>query len=216
MRLRVLLSAPFVLATLAGCGPDVLEFASPPPTRILERGPLLSLPAVVAKKSDGTVVEGAKIDLEVLPTGVLLVRPEGISVVNRGEVTLTYTSGKAVLKHTLSVQLPTRVELRCLPSCSGAVGNETKLDTTVYSEEQVLADVQAACTTNKPDIAKVDGATLKFIAAGSATMTCKSGEAEITKPVEVVPPPPPPPPEGAPADGAPPAPPADGTPPPSP
>lgn len=184
---------------LSGCNsPDKLAFASPPPERITERGPLV-LPAVQALDSEGKVIANAKIDVEALPAGVVLVRPEGISVVNRGDVTLTWTAGKVTLKHTLAVRLPTRVELRCMPSCFGSVGSDTKLDTTVYSEEQVLADLQAPCTTDRPTVATVEGDRLKFLDKGQTTLTCRLGEAEVTRSIEVVPPPPPPPPEGVPA-----------------
>jgi hypothetical protein len=195
------LSVPFVLAacllSLVGCNsPEKLAFSSAPPERVTDRGELL-LPVVQALDKAGKVIDGVKIDVAATPAGVLLLRPEGITVVNRGDVTLTWTAGSVTLQHTLAVRLPTRVELRCVPSCFGSVGSDTKLDTTVYSEDQVLADLQAPCSTDKPSVATVEGDRLTFVDKGTTTLTCRLGEAEVTRSIEVVPPAPTPPSEGA-------------------
>jgi hypothetical protein len=195
------LSVPFVLAacllSLVGCNsPEKLAFSSAPPERVTDRGELV-LPAVQALDKAGKVIDGVKIDVAATPAGVLLLRPEGITVVNRGDVTLTWTAGSVTLQHTLAVRLPTRVELRCVPSCFGSVGSDTKLDTTVYSEDQVLADLQAPCSTDKPSVATVEGDRLTFVDKGTTTLTCRLGEAEVTRSIEVVPPAPTPPSEGA-------------------
>jgi hypothetical protein len=192
-----------VLGGAVGCNQPVkLAFSSPPPERVTERGPL-TLPPVQAFNRDGEVIAGAKVTVEALPAGIVVDRPEGLSVINRGNATLTYTAGKATMTHALKVRLPTRVELRCMPSCFGSVGSETKLDTTVYSEEETLGDLQAPCSTDRPSVAKVDGATLRFLDTGKTVLTCKLGEAEVTRDIEVVPPAPPPPVDALPADSPP-------------
>jgi hypothetical protein len=195
------LSVPLVLVagflSLVGCNsPEKLAFSSAPPERITDRGELV-LPAVQALDKAGRVIADVKIDVDATPAGVLLLRPEGITVVNRGDVTLTWTAGKVTLQHKLAVRPPTRIDLRCVPSCFGSVGSDTKLDTTVYSEDQVLADLQAPCSTDKPAVANVAGDRLTFLDKGTTTLTCRLGEAEVTRSIEVVPAAPPPPPDGA-------------------
>jgi hypothetical protein len=156
-----------VIVAASGCNrPVKLQFAAPPPERVTARGPL-AIPAVQALNAEGAVVPDVKIDLKAEPAGVVLAGPEGLSVANRGDVTLTWSTDKGLLlSHPLRVLLPTRVELRCLPSCFGTIGGESKLETLVYSEADLLGDLKAPCTTDNPGVAKVEGEVLKFIGKG--------------------------------------------------
>jgi len=202
--MKRLASLVVVVAAASGCNQPVkLQFASPPPERVHARGPL-ALPAVQALNAEGAVVPDVKITMKAEPAGVIIDSPEGPTVANRGDVTLTWsTEKKLLLSHPLRVLLPTRVELRCLPSCFGTIGGETKLETLVYSEADLLGDLKAPCTTDNAAIAKVEGETLKFLGKGETTLSCKLEDAVVTKKIDVA--------EPAPAEPAP----AEGTPPPA-
>lgn len=190
-----------VAMAAAGCNQPVkLQFASPPPERATTRGPL-KMPAVQAVNADGVVVTDVKITMTAEPAGVIVDSPEGLSIANRGDVTLTYTTDKKLLlAHPLRVLLPTRVELRCLPSCFGTIGGESKLETLVYSEGDLLADMKAPCESSNPAVVKVEGETMKFVDKGEALITCRIEDAFVNKKVDVAPPSPPEPAMGA--DGA--------------
>lgn len=196
--------ALFVLAVAAGCNrPVKLQFASPPPERITARG-AIAMPAVQALNAEGAVVPDVKIELKAEPAGIVLEGPGGLSVANRGDVTLTWTTDKGLLlSHPLRVLLPTRVELRCLPSCFGTTGGQSKLETLVYSEADLLADLKAPCSTDNAAVAKVDGETLSFTGKGETTLSCKLDEAVVTKKIDVAEPTPA---EPVPVEGAPPPP----------
>jgi hypothetical protein len=193
-----------VIVAASGCNrPVKLQFAAPPPERVTARGPL-AIPAVQALNAEGAVVPDVKIDLKAEPAGVVLAGPEGLSVANRGDVTLTWSTDKGLLlSHPLRVLLPTRVELRCLPSCFGTIGGESKLETLVYSEADLLGDLKAPCTTDNPGVAKVEGEVLKFIGKGETTLSCKLEDAVVTKKIDVAEPVPA---EPVPAEGTPPSP----------
>jgi hypothetical protein len=199
-RLASLVGAAVVVVT-AGCNQPVkLQFASPPSERVHTRGPL-ALPMVQALNAEGDVVPDVKLELKAEPAGIVIDGPGGVTVANRGDVTLTWsTEKKLTLTHSLRVLLPTRIELRCLPSCFGTIGGESKLETLVYSEADLLADLKAPCTTENAAVATVEGETLKFIGRGETTLSCKLDDALLTKKIDVADPAPA---EPTPAEGAP-------------
>lgn len=190
-----------VVAAAAGCNrPVKLQFAAPPPERVTTLGPL-AMPAVQALNAEGAVVADVKVELKAEPAGIVVDGPGGLKVANRGDVTLTWTTDKGLLlTHPLRVLLPTRVELRCLPSCFGTVGGSSKLETQVYSEADLVGDLKAPCTTDNAVVAKVEGDVLSFVGKGEATLTCKLDEAVVTKKIDVTEPAPA---EPAPVEGAP-------------
>jgi hypothetical protein len=181
-----LVVALVVVGVAAGCNrPVKLQFASPPPERVTTRG-ALAMPAVQALNAEGAVVPDVKIELKAEPAGIVIVGPDGLTVANRGDVTLTWSTDKGLLlAHPLRVLLPTRVELRCLPSCFGTVGGNSTLETQVYSEADLLGDLKASCTTDNAAVAKVEGETLRFIGKGEATLSCKFEDAVVTKKIDV-------------------------------
>lgn len=184
--MRRLVCAAAIVVAATGCNQPVkLEFQSPPPDRVYARGPL-TLPAVQAKNADGAVMPDVKVTMSAEPSGILVESKEGPMIANRGDVTLTWSTEKKVtLTHPLRVLLPTRVELRCLPSCFGTIGGETRLETIVYSEADVIGELKAPCTTDRPSVAKVEGDMLKFLDKGEATLTCKLEDAVVTKKIDV-------------------------------
>lgn len=198
--MKRLASLVVVVAAASGCNQPVkLQFASPPPERVHARGPLV-LPAVQALNAEGAVVPDVKIELKAEPAGIVIDGPGGVTVVNRGDVTLTWsTEKKLLLTHPLRVLLPTRIELRCLPSCFGTIGGESKLETLVYSEADLIADLKAPCTTENAAVAAVEGETLKFVGKGLTTLSCTLDDVLLTKKIDVAEPIPA---EPTPAEGA--------------
>lgn len=149
----------------------------------------VTLPKAEVLDQNGAAMEGQTISWEVTPPEVAALAGDNTAVEPKadGSATVTAKSGTLTASMTLDVSLPDTVEIGGI-AADGAIlgiGQTATLTGTVKADGAAVDGQTVEFSSSDAAIAKVEGTTLTGVAAGTATITAKSGDLTSTVTVTV-------------------------------
>ncbi len=176
------------VAGVAGCADSAQSLAFATPSIVVDAEAGTALPVLTAQGKKGPVpLEGA-VTYTVEPAAVAEVVNGRVVPAKNGKATVTaHVADPAVAPATLAVvvQLIDRLRITCpVTPCVARTGDTVALAAEVTGLGAPV-DVPVTWTVDKPELATIDGSTIKAIAAGTVVVKATAGSVTSEQPIAI-------------------------------
>lgn len=174
-----------LVLVVAGCQPKParIELTTEPLGSQIEHRDGIDVPRGRVLDEDGKEIAGLTPSLEVNPPGIVEVRDGRLIPRNPGNVTVTLRAGGAVFEQAVRFRPPDRLDLRCQPRCEGKVGDTLNITLDVFSGKEPVFPDTAVLSVADSKVAMLRDGKLRFLGAGTTTITAQLGELTTTQSV---------------------------------